>query len=170
MGEEAAIRAGAAARQPWRRLTEGLFVPTYSDTVAVDAPPAQIFAILEDVARTPEFHRRCTEIETLDESPVTVGKPLRYHYRDGPRRGVMSGRVEACEPGRRLRFQFGDSMTDVHIDFRLEPVGTAATSLTHTVTIHTKGLAKLLTPLIVAQLRRQAPADLQRLKVLAEMS
>jgi len=143
-------------------------VPSYSHTVAVDATPARIFAILEDVGRTPEFHKRCTEIETLDANPVTVGKRLKYHYKDGPRTGVMDGRVAAYEPERRLAFQFSDTMTDVSIDFRFKPWGTARTELTHTVTIRTKGLAKLLTPLIITQLRRQAPADLARLKSLAE--
>lgn len=53
-------------------------------------------------------------------------------------------------------------------DLRAEPLGTARTSPTHSVTIQTKGLAKLLTPVITYQLKRQAPADLASLKVLAE--
>ena len=69
---------------------------------------------------------------------------------------------------RQVAFQFTDAMTDVTIDFQAEPLGTTRTSLTHTVTIQTKGLAKPLTPVITHQLKRQTPADLASLKVLAE--
>lgn len=143
-------------------------MPSYSHTIDVDASPADIFAILADVARTPEFHQRCTQLEAIGSEPISVGQRLRYHYRDGPRTGVMDGRVVMYEPLRRVVFQFTDRMTDVTIDFRATPLEPTRTSLTHGVTIQTKGLAKLLTPVITLQLKRQAPADLLSLKALAE--
>ncbi len=113
-----------------------------------------------------EPHGRPTE--TIGSGPISLGQRLKYHYRDGPRTGVMDGRVAKYEPLRQVAFQFTDRMTDVTIDFRAEPLGTARTSLAHSVTIETKGLAKLLSPVITYQLKRQAPADLASLKVLAE--
>lgn len=114
-------------------------MPSYSHTIEVEASPADIFAILEDVARTPEIHRRCTAIETVGSGPISVGQRLRYHYRDGPRTGVMDGRVARYEHLRQVAFQFTDRTTDVTIDFRAEPLGTARTSLTHSVTISDQG-------------------------------
>jgi hypothetical protein len=143
-------------------------MPSYSHTLEVNSGSAHIFAILTDVARTPEFHERCTALESIDAGPFVVGQRLRYSYRDGRRSGTMDGHVAVFEPQRRVAFQFTDSMTDVTIDFRAEELRTDRTSLTHTVTIHTKGLAKVLTPVITHQLKRQAPADLANLKRLAE--
>lgn len=145
-------------------------VPTYSHTVEVNAVPATIFTILEDVGRTPEFHQRCTRLEKVDPGPLAVGQRLIYHYRDGRRSGVMDGDVEAYEPGRHLTFRFSDTMTDVTVALHAEPLGHGRTTLTHTVSVRAKGIASLLSPLITLQLRRLTPSDLSRLKGLAEES
>lgn len=143
-------------------------MPTYSHTVVVDAPVDTVVAILTDVARTPEFHRRCTGIDVLEPGPFAAGQRLRYHYRDGRRAGSMEGAVDAFQPGQRVAFRFHDSSTEVVIDFHAQSVQPTRTSLEHTVTIRTRGTLTLLAPVIAYQLRRQAPADLRRLKALAE--
>ena len=134
----------------------------------VDAPPEAIFAILDDVTRTPEWLKRCTKIDKLSEGPIAVGQKLKYHYKDGSRTGVMDGEVAQYEPNRHLENRFTDRMMDVSVDFRAEPLGDDRSRLTHTVTIDTKGFGKVFTPMINRQLPDQTTGAMTSLKALAE--
>jgi carbon monoxide dehydrogenase subunit G len=143
-------------------------VPQYSHTLEVDASPEAIFAILDDVTRTPEWLGRCTKLENLTGGPIAVGQQLKYHYKDGSRTGVMDGQVAVHDPNRHLENRFTDKMMDVSVDFRAEPLGADHTRLTHTITIDTKGMGKVFTPLIKRQLPEQTMGAMTSLKALAE--
>src|SRR5690242_11411116 len=130
----------------------------------VDAPPEAIFAILDDVTRTPEWLKRCTKLETSSEGPIAVGQRLTYHYKDGTRVGVMDGQVAQHEVNRHLENRFTDRMMDVSVDFRAEPIEGGRSRLTHTVTIDTKGMGKVFTPMIKRQLPDQTMGAMTNLK------
>jgi hypothetical protein len=144
-------------------------MPNHARTETVNASPAAIFAILDDVGRTPEWLKRCTQLDNVSGGPTTVGTRLRYHYKDGSRTGVMEGEVVAREQDRRLTNQFTDSMMDVTVDFALEPGSSPdQTRLTHTITIVTKRFGKVFTPMIRRQLPGQTEGAMTELKRLAE--
>lgn len=143
-------------------------MPRYSHTVEVDAPPEAIFAILDDVTRTPEWLKRCTRLENLSGGPIAVGNKLKYHYKDGSRTGVMDGEVAVYDADRHLENRFTDKMMDVSVDFRAEPLDVGRSRLTHTVTIDTKGFGKVFTPMINRQLPDQTVGAMTNLKALAE--
>ncbi len=144
-------------------------VPHYSRTEVVDAPPAAIFAILDDVTRAPEWLKRCTQLDNLTGGPTAVGTKLKYHYKDGNRTGVMDGEVVAREQDRKLTNHFTDKMMEVTVDFDVEPGPTEAqTRLTHTITIDTKGFFKVMTPMINRQLPNQTESAMTELKKLVE--
>ncbi|GAA2740836.1 hypothetical protein GCM10009868_04550 [Terrabacter aerolatus] len=144
-------------------------MPHHARTEIVDAPPAAVFAILDDVTRAPEWLARCTQLDNLSGGPTAVGTQLRYHYKDGGRTGVMDGRVVAREQDHKLTNSFTDKMMDVTVDFDVEPGPTPRqTRLTHTITIGTKGFGKLLTPVINRQLPAQTEGAMTELKRLAE--
>jgi uncharacterized protein YndB with AHSA1/START domain len=136
----------------------------------VNATPEAIFAILDDVTRTPEWLARCTKIDKLSEGPIAVGQRMKYHYKQGGREGVMDGEVAAHEPNRHLENRFTDKTMDVSVDFRAEPLGSDRTRLTHTITIDTKGMGKVFAPLIKRQLPDQTVGAMTSLKSLAEKS
>jgi len=143
-------------------------VPQYSHTLEVDASPEAIFAILDDVTRTPEWLGRCTKLENLTGGPIAVGQQLKYHYKDGSRTGVMDGEVAQHEPNRHLENRFTDRMMAVSVDFRAEPLDAGRSRLTHTITIDTKGIGKAFTPMIKRQLPDQTMGAMTSLKALAE--
>jgi hypothetical protein len=126
-----------------------------------------VFAIIDDVSRTPDWLTRCTGIDKLDDGPNRVGTPLRYHYRDGRRTGTMDGEIVARAEDRHFAMRFTDSMMDVTVDFVAAPDG-VGTTLTHTVDIATKGFGLLFAPLIRRTLPRQTIDAMGRLKALAE--
>jgi len=144
-------------------------MPNYSHTETVNASPAAVFAILDDVTRAPEWLKRCTQLDNLSGGPTAVGTRLKYHYKDGSRTGVMDGSVVAREQDRKLTNRFTDKMMDVTVDFDVAPGPTPEqTTLTHTITIDTKGLGKVFTPMIKRQLPGQTTGAMSELKRLAE--
>ena len=144
-------------------------MPQYSHTVQVAAAPHDVFAIVDDTSRTPDWLSRCTRLDKLDDGPNQVGTPLRYYYRDGRRTGEMAGDIAVREPDRRLALRFVDKMMDVTVDFVTAP-GDApgSTSLTHTIDITTKGIGKIFTPMIKRGLPKQTIDAMEKLKALAE--
>ena len=144
-------------------------MPHYSRTEVVTAPPAAIFAILDDVTRAPEWLKRCTRLDNLSGGPTAVGTKLKYYYKDGSRTGVMDGEVVAREQDRKLTNHFTDKMMDVSVDVDVEPGPTEKqTRLTHTITIDTKGFGKIFTPMINRQLPGQTESAMTELKKLVE--
>jgi len=144
-------------------------MPHYTHTEQVNAAPADIFAILEDTDRTPEWLKRCTKIDRLEDGPTREGLPLRYHYQDGKRTGEMAGTVSAFEPGRHMTMSFTDKITDVSVDFVTADGPTpGTTTLTHTIDIKTKGIGKMFTPMINKALPKQTLSAMANLKALAE--
>ncbi|MGL6234366.1 MAG: SRPBCC family protein [Segniliparus sp.] len=143
-------------------------MPSYSHTLEVHAPAERVFAVLDDMAKTPLWLKRCTQIDKLDQGPNAVGTRLRYHYKDGGRAGVMEGSIVALVPGRQLTMSYTDKMMDVTVDFVAAPSAEDRASLTHTVTIETKGFGKLVTPMVKRQLPGQTIDAMTSLKALVE--
>lgn len=144
-------------------------MPSFSHTLEVQAPQTGIFAILDDVGRTPEWITQCTRIDKVDEGPNRVGTRLRYHYKDGGRTGEMDGRFMVHEANEHIAMLYTDKMMDVTVDFAARPgASNGATSLTHTITIRPKGIGLVFSPLIKRSLPRQTTDAMERLKALAE--
>ena len=144
-------------------------MPDYSRTVQVAVPPETIYAILDDTDRTPEWLARCTKIDNPDNGANHAGTRLRYHYRDGKRTGVMDGSIVTHDVNRRFTMSFSDKMMDVTVDFETAPGAQAgSTTLTHTIDIRTKGVGKLVTPMIRRSLPKQTTDAMDSLKALAE--
>ena len=142
-------------------------MPHFAHTLSVSAPPGVIFAILDDVSKTPQWLSRCTGIDKLDEGTNDVGTRLIYHYKDGRRTGSMDGQIIAREPDRHFAMKFTDKMMDVTVDFVAASDG-VGTTLTHTIDIATKGIGKIFTPLIRREQPKQTMDAMTKLKTMAE--
>ncbi|MGH3316614.1 MAG: SRPBCC family protein [Nocardioidaceae bacterium] len=144
-------------------------MPGFSHTLEVAAPPGRVFAILDDVGRTPEWLSRCSGVEKLDAGPNTVGTRLLYLHGEGRRIGQMDGRITAYEPDEHMAMVYTDRMMEVGVDFVVRPgASESSTSLTHTLDIGTKGVGRLFTPFISRRLPHQTVEAMQRLKGIAE--
>ncbi|WP_270888673.1 SRPBCC family protein [Pedococcus sp. 5OH_020] len=142
-------------------------MPHFSHTLSVSAPPQEVFAIMDDFTKTPQWLSRCTGIDKLDSGPNEVGTKLTYHYHDSRRTGTMDGEIVAREPARHFAMKFSDKMMDVTVDFVAASDG-VGTTLTHTIDIATKGVGKVFSPLIKRQLPNQTLDAMTKLKAMAE--
>jgi uncharacterized protein YndB with AHSA1/START domain len=144
-------------------------MPSCSHTLEVAAPAERIFAILDDVGRTPQWLTRCTGIDKVDDGPNAVGTRLKYHYKQGRGTGTMDGRIIAHEADERLAMLYHDTMMDVTVDFAARRgASEGVTSLTHTIDIRPKGMGLLFWPVIKVTLPKQTTDAMTRLKALAE--
>ena len=125
-------------------------MPTFSHSLVVNAPQSEIFAILDDVRRTPEWLTRCTGIDKIDDGPNKAGTRLKYHYKDGKRTGEMDGQITVHDPDNHITMLYTDKMMDVTVDIR------------------TKGFGKIFSPIIRRTLPKQTTDAMDRLKALAE--
>ena len=138
----------------------------FKHTIDVAKPQAAVFAVLDDVSRTPEWLSRCTKIEKLDPGPNAVGTRLRYDYLQGKRPGTMEGSIAAYGAPDHIAFRYNDKMFDVTIDFLLA-TAEAGTKLTQTIDIVPRSLmGRLIQPLIRRVLPKQTVADLEKLRAL----
>jgi hypothetical protein len=142
---------------------------TVQHTIELRREPAAVYALLDDLGKTPTWRSRCTGIEKLDPGPNAVGHRLRYSYKDGGRRGVMDGQITARAAGERLAFRYWDKMMDVTVDFEVAALGARGTRLTHAIGITPKTFfAKLFSPLIRRALPKQTIDAMEKLRGLLE--
>lgn len=138
----------------------------FEHTIDLPQSPAQVFALLDDFSKTPQWLARCTGIVVLTLEGKAVGTKLRYSYKDGRRTGVMDGQIVERTPGQKLGYQYEDKMMQVGVRFLMEPAG-AGTRLTHSIDITPKTFfAKLLSPFIRKQLPGQTITAMESLRKL----
>jgi carbon monoxide dehydrogenase subunit G len=142
-------------------------VPVHFEaTIEIAKPQGAVFAVLDDVSRTPQWLSRCTKIEKIDPGPNAVGTRLRYDYLQGRRPGTMEGSVAAYGPPDHIAFRYNDKLFDVTIDFKLAG-SDAGTKLTQQIDIVPRSImGRLLQPLIRRVLPKQTVADLEKLRAL----
>ncbi|MEO8550604.1 MAG: SRPBCC family protein [Kofleriaceae bacterium] len=134
---------------------------------AIEIPrqPAQVFAVLDDVARTPEWFSRCTAAEKLEPGANAVGSPLRYAIlQRGTMTGTMEGSVVAYARDAHIAFRLTDRMFDITIDFQLAPIASGS-RVVHQIDIVPRSLvARLLQPLLRRVIPNQVAIDMAKLR------
>ena len=137
-------------------------------SIHIARSPAQVFAILDDLERTPQWLERCVWIVQTSDGPRGAGTRLCFRYRDRGREGELAGEVETYEPERRIIMKFTDRALDVRVVFELAAQGDS-TYLTHSAEITPKMfIIKVLSPWIRSSTRRQMADVVDKLRKLAE--
>lgn len=136
----------------------------FVNSIDIAHPQERVFALLADVARTPEWLSRCTAIDV--DGPVTSGTRLRFTFLQGRKTAAMTGSITAFEPPRHIAFHYGDALFAATVDFLLTPAATG-TRLVETLDVTTHTLAgKLLQPLVRGILSKALIIDLAKLRQL----
>lgn len=99
-----------------------------SVTIAIDAPPERVWALVSDVTSIGRYSPETFEAEWLDGATgPAVGARFRGHVRRNGRGPVYwtSCVVTVCEPGREFTFTVGEGDKALNTwGYRLEPDGT----------------------------------------------
>ena len=140
----------------------------YEHSVLVNSTPEQAFAVIDDLARTPEWLCVCVSLEKLSSGPNNVGDRLKYTFKQGGRIGVMDGEITARIPGEKLTYKFDDKMFQVVIDFNILRTSVGA-KMTHVITITPKTfIGKLMSPLIRLGVPKQTKDAMHALKAILD--
>ncbi len=136
----------------------------FSYAIEIAATPAEVFALLDDLAATPSWLARCVKVEL---------EPLRYHFRQGGGRvGVMNASVATRVLNQQLIIDFRDNQANVQVDQKVTAShsGPNVTVLTCVVAVQPRSLAgKLVAPLIRKYLPSAVTASAERIKAQAEV-
>lgn len=152
--------------------------PTDSVSLTIDAPPAEVWALVSDVTRIGEFSPETFEARwTRGSTGPEVGATFKGHVkRNGVGPTYWSGcKVTVCEPERHFEFSVGsDSVTVNNWGYRLEPNGAdgAATRVTEYFRMEPSLPVRLywlvLGPLRGRTNRRGMRTTLERMKAVLE--
>ena len=138
-----------------------------STTVDVMAGTDEVWAILADYERDPEWR---SGVETMTPSaagPATPGLTTLEILRFGGRTYRNAGVVEAVDPGRQLAWRT-TSGADAHGSRTVEPRDGGGSRVTLLLHVRPHGVERLMAPVLRRLLRRTLVADAGRLRALVE--
>lgn len=140
----------------------------HEHSVDLKVSPERVFAMIDDLPKTPSWLGPCTSLEKVTPGTNNVGDRLRYAYKQGGRAGVMDGEIVERQVNESLVCRYRDSQMDVTVEQRIarSPGGAC---LTHRITIAPQTMmGKLMTPLIRSALPNQTHEAMEKLKKLLE--
>jgi uncharacterized membrane protein len=142
-------------------------VAGFEQEIAIARPPAEVFAYLADLRHLPEWQGSVEEVRPEDDAPLRRGARFTEVRKVAGRRVESTLEVEAHDPDRELTVRVVSGPVRGSIRHLLEPSGDG-TQLRIVGTLAGGGLRGLAGPLLERAARREAAADLRRLKQLLE--
>jgi carbon monoxide dehydrogenase subunit G len=140
----------------------------FEHTIEVKADPKTVFALLDDLPKTPKWLPPCTALVKLSPGPNAVGDKLNYTYKQGSRSNTMNGEIMTRVENSQLVCRYFDSMMEVLVDLRVIPAS-AGTTMTHIITITPKTfIGKLMSPLIRIGVPKQTRSAMENLRRMVE--
>lgn len=143
-------------------------VPRFEHEVVIARPPAEVFAYLSDLANLAEWQGSVREVVPDEPGPLREGARFTEVRRVAGRRIESKLEVETLAPDRELALRVVSGPMPGSVRHLLEPVGDAKTKLRIVGELSGGGLRGLAGPLIERAARREAEADLRRLRQVLE--
>lgn len=145
-----------------------MFKVTVRTSVVIDRPPEAIVRVILDAEKAPLWTSDLERFEVLSRTPDLVGSKARLHYRQGESRYVMEEEMLAVEPDRRYLSRVTGDALEAEVETQLTPTNGGTE-----VSIRWTGagkplLVRLALPFMRRAIRRQAHADLMKLKEFVE--
>jgi uncharacterized protein YndB with AHSA1/START domain len=133
--------------------------------VAIDRPPAEVFAYVSDPANLPAWQGSC--VAATADGPVAVGTRIMEKRRFLGREATTVVEVTEIEPDRLLMLDVVDGPVSFTVTHRLVPEG-GGTRLTISAEGEPGGLLRLGSRLLVRAVDEETRTNLERLKELLE--
>lgn len=131
--------------------------------IEIDAPPATVWSVTEDVESWPQWNPTMLSVERIDPGPLDVGSAARIEQR-----GLPEARWEVTELERGRRFTWETRVRGIRMvaTHELVPLGGGTRNV---LRLETSGLlAVLLWPQIAASTRRALAQENAGLKARCE--
>jgi uncharacterized protein YndB with AHSA1/START domain len=139
-------------------------VASFSHTVEIARPPAEVFPWLLDEDKVPRWTGHLERYERLDDGPLGPGSHVRQVLEVSGRTIDVKLEVTAYEPPSGAQTRFSTNGIEVVSSYALEAAG-AGTRLTQSIEATPSGLsARMLVPIVRPRLEEKLTDDLERLR------
>jgi carbon monoxide dehydrogenase subunit G len=135
-------------------------------SISIARPPRDVFAVVSDIRRDPEWH---TDVLEASSSTEIVGPGTVFNIRVKPSMGVSEGTmtVSRFEPGRLVQFQGRMGKMDPVVTNIVEAEGSGSRMIRR-VEIDPPGLMKVMSPMIKMMVGKANIGFLANLKRILE--
>lgn len=141
---------------------------SFSHTVEIPRPPAEVFPWLLDEDKVPRWTSHLERYELVDGAALGSGSRVRQVLDVSGRRIDVELEITRYDPPTGAETRFSTNGIEVVNAYALEAAG-AATRLTQSVDARPSGLtARMLVPIVQPRLEEKLTQDLERLR--AELS
>jgi len=138
-----------------------------SVSIEIDVPADELFAFASDAENNPQWQSGVVSTEWTTPPPVGVGS--RYSQQMEYRDLVTSYKITGLEAGRSLTIESEGGATNPTTVTRIvEPAGDTTSVITSELAIRTRGVRRLIQPLLKRVIRNSVEADYRRMKRLFE--
>ena len=131
-------------------------------SVAVEAPPDEVFAYLSDVENNPEWQSGMVSARWTSDGPIGIGSTYDQVATFLGRRIESTFRVEAYESGRMIRAATTDGSFPITFTRTVEPSGNGS-MVTAVITGDASGFFKLAEPVLRLMVQRSVDGDYRNL-------
>jgi uncharacterized membrane protein len=136
-------------------------MPTFRATTTIDRPTAEVWAVLADYDRDPEWRDGVETMAPSTTGPAVVGTTTAEVLRLGGTTYRNGGLVTAVEPGARLEWRT-TSGADAEGSRAVRDAGAGRSEVTLELEVRYHGAQRLLAPALTRMLRRGLHGDLAR--------
>lgn len=140
---------------------------TIHQEIDIDAPTADVWRVVADYGRDPQWRTGVLSMVPSPPGPVTAGTTTVEELRLGGRLWRNEGEVTAVEPGR--RFEWRTTSGAVARGSRsVEALGAGRSRLRLELHVTPTGTSRLMIPVLGRMLRRNLARDVRRLAEVVE--
>ena len=137
---------------------------SFSHSVEIPRPPADVFPWLLDEDKVPRWTGHLERYERLDGGPLGHGSKVRQVLEVSGRTIDVTLEITGYEPPSGAQTRFSTNGIQVVSSYALEAAG-AGTRLTQSIEAKPSGLsARMLVPVIQPRLEKKLTEDLERLR------
>jgi len=152
-------------RRSPRRLGPVIEIET---SASIARPADEVFDVLADMARNPEWQQGMQSCEWTSTPPVAVGSTYDQVARFLGKEIRSSFEVVEFEPGRRIGIETTSGPMPIHVTRSVEPIGDTQCRVSATVRGDSSGVFRIAEPLMRPLVARSVRQDYDRLKELLE--
>ena len=137
-------------------------------SLEIERPAAEVFAVVSDFSRNPEWQGGMRSAEWTSQPPIRVGSTYDQVARFLGRDIVTSFEVVAYEPERSITIESRRSSFPIRVARSVEPLGDDRCRVTADVSGEPGRFFRLFGPLLDRMAARSVRSDYRRLKAMLE--
>jgi uncharacterized protein YndB with AHSA1/START domain len=140
----------------------------FQHRIEIDRSPAEVFALLSDVERLPEWQRSVVAVRRITPGLLGAGSEFEQALKAMGRMRHVRTRVVAYRAPELIAFAADAGFADYYCGLELTPVAHGRTSLVSRNEFRLHGLWRIARPMLAAEIRREVVGELGELKRIIE--